>query len=178
LDGRIPLTSKIQNRTPAPLFLLASKKMATSDDTSDDASFEVMPQIFDKYISHFFNVAQSELHKPAGMVLPKWPIYHPYHPFNKTDGDDILQVPLAMTLPDTKYVPRPLLDIISTLDVQVVPYFVAQTLPYEDDTEVIPRYQYALFPDAKSEMKGFESIYAQCIIYEEDLFCNISSHIN
>jgi hypothetical protein len=142
----------------------------TSDDTEDDASFKLMQQIFDKYTSHFFNVAQSELHKPAGMVLPKLPIYHPYHPFNKTVGDYALQVPLAMTLLDTKFVPHSLMDIISTLDVHAVPYFVAQTLPYEDDTEVIPRYQYALFPDAKSEMKGFESTYAQGIIYEKNIY--------
>jgi hypothetical protein len=135
-------------------------------------SFTIQPQIFEKYTTRFFNVGPSELHKPAGMIIPKLPIYHPYHPFKNTLGDDIFQVPLAMILPNAelKLVPSKLMNCLSKIDIAipVVPYFVAQTLPYDVDTEVIPRYQYALFPDAKGEMKGFESIHAQSIVYERD----------
>jgi hypothetical protein len=133
-------------------------------------SFTLMPQIMEKYESRFLEVQQSELHKPAGMVIPKLPMYHPYHPFRKTTRDDILQVPLAMILPNTELVPRKLMDYVkqNNIKIPIVPYCLAQTLPYEDDTEVIPRYQYAFFPDAEGEMKGFEAIYAQSIIYEKD----------
>ena len=118
--------------------------MSADDDVS---SFTIIPQLFDSYTTKFFNATQSELLKPAGMVIPKLPMYHLYHPFKKTVNDGILQVPVAMILPDTALVPKPLMDIISAInvDVPIVPFFLAQTLPYQDDTEVIPRYQYALF---------------------------------
>lgn len=149
---------------------IKTSKMASTQNNNDDNEFIIQSQLLDKYKTRFFNTNPSELHYPAGMVIPKLPMYHPYHPFKRTFGDDVLQVPLAMILPDLKLVPKSLLDIISTINVSIpiISYFVAQTLPYEDDTEVIPRYQYAIFQNAKGEMKGFESMYAQSIIYEGD----------
>ena len=76
----------------------------------------LMPQqLIDKYETRFYNnCQQSELYKPSGMVIPKLPMYHPYHPFRNTIGDDdILQVPLAAILPDTNLVPQPLLKLIA-----------------------------------------------------------------
>ncbi|KAL3772799.1 hypothetical protein ACHAW5_009331 [Stephanodiscus triporus] len=130
----------------------------------------LIPQIIDGYETRFLGVLQSELYKPAGMILPKLPIYHPYHPFkNVTHGDNILQVPLAIILPNTDQVPRQLLEHIAKRNIApLTPYFIAQTLPYESETEVICRYQYALFPEAKCEMKGQQSMWAQSIIYERD----------
>lgn len=127
-------------------------------------SFALMPQIMDKYETRFVGVQQSELCKPSGMVIPKLPIYHPYHPFRNVTSDDILQVPLAILLPNTNLVPTQLLELITKKHIDVTPYFVVQTLPYNLDTDVICRYQYALFPDAKSEMKGHESIFAQSTV--------------
>ena len=49
---------------------------------------------------------------------------------------------------------------------KIIPYFIVQTLPYKSDTEVICRYQYALFPNATSEMSGHESIWTQSYIYD------------
>ena len=140
----------------------------SSSETDVIQSFSTIPQIMEKYETKFCGVDQSELYKPAGMVLPKLPMYHPYHPFKNVKGDDILQVPLAMILPNTDLVPPPLLKHIANIDVEgITPYFVAQTLPYDPETEVICRYQYALFPDAKSEMKGHDSIHSQSFIYDE-----------
>lgn len=142
------------------------------DDALSDLieSFALMPQIIDKYETRFLGVQQSELYKPAGMVIPKLPMYHPYHPFKYTNnGDDILQVPLAIILPNTDMVPLPLLEHVtkSGIDPPLTPYFIAQTLPYSPETEVICRYQYALFQEAECEMKGNQSIWTQSIIYEK-----------
>lgn len=144
--------------------------MASTQNNNNVNEFTIQSQLMEKYKTQFFNINPSELHYPAGMVIPKLPMYHPYHPFKRTVGDDVLQVPLAMILPDLELVPKPLLDIISIIKVNVpiMSYFVAQTLPYEDNAEVIPRYQYAIFQNAKGEMEGFESMYAQSIIYEGD----------
>jgi len=141
-----------------------------------DAPLALMPQIIDKYETRFWGVQQSELYKPAGMIIPKLPMYHPYHPFKNVthdhdDGDDyILQVPLAIILPNADLVPQPLLKFITekNIDTTLTPYFIAQTLPYESETEVICRYQYCLFPDATSEMMRHQTIWAQSIIYEHD----------
>ena len=138
--------------------------------------FALIPQLIDKYETRFWEVEQSELYKPAGIVIPKLPMYHPYHPFRNTshdvdEGDDMmLQVPLAFVLPSFDLVPTPLLNFIKerNIDGLITPYFTAQTLPYDPDTEVICRYQYCLFPDAKSEMMGNQSIWAQSIVYEQD----------
>lgn len=134
-------------------------------------SFALMPQLMDKYESRFFGVNQSDLYRPAGMVVPKLPMYHPYHPFRRTnDIDDILQVPLAMILPNNDLAPQSLLDLITigNIKVPVTPYFIAQTLPYQPETEVICRYQYGLFPEAKGEMKGNQAIWAQSFLYGKD----------
>ena len=128
----------------------------------------LMPQqLIDKYETRFYNnCQQSALYKPSGMVIPKLPMYHPYHPFRNTLGDDdILQVPLAVILPNTDLIPQPLLKLIANTNNKIIPYFIVQTLPYKSDTEVICRYQYALFPNATSEMSGHESIWAQSYIY-------------
>ncbi len=142
------------------------------DDALSDRmeSFDLMPQIIDGYETRFWGVVQSELNKPTGMIVPKLPIYHPYHPFkNVTHGDNILQVPLAIVLPNTDLVPGQLLEHIAKRNIPLVtPYFIAQTLPYKSETEVICRYQYALFPEARCEMRGHQSMWAQCIIYERD----------
>lgn len=139
------------------------------DDALSDESFDLMPQIIDGYETRFWRVVQSELYKPTGMILPKLPIYHPYNPFkNVTHEDNILQVPLAIVLLNTDLVPRQLLEHIATRNIEPVPYFIAQTLPYESTTEVICRYQYALFPEARCEMRGHQSMWAQSIIYECD----------
>jgi len=97
-------------------------------------------------------------------------MYHPYHPFRNIIGDDdILQVPLAVILPNTDLVPQPLLKLIANTNTnnKIIPYFIVQTLPYKPDTQVICRYQYALFPNATSEMSGYESIWAQSFIYKD-----------
>ena len=127
----------------------------------------LMPQqLIDKYETRFYNCEQSDLYKPSGMVIPKLPMYHPYHPFRNTiEDDDILQVPLAIILPNIDLVPQPLLKLIANTNVKITPYFIVQTLPYKPDTQVICRYQYALFPNATSEMSGHESIWAQSYIY-------------
>ncbi len=142
------------------------------DDTTSDCiqPFALMPQIIDGYETRFWGVLQSELYKPTGMIMPKLPIYHPYNPFkNVTYGDHILQVPLAIVLPNTDFVPQQLLELISKkISAPVTPYFIAQTLPYLSETEVICRYQYALFPEAKCEMMGYQSMWAQSIIFERD----------
>ncbi len=142
--------------------------------------FALIPQIIDKYETRFWGVEQSELYKPTGIVIPKLPMYHPYHPFNNAthdvDGDDMmLQVPLAFVLPDLDLVPHPLMKFIKerNIDDLITPYFIIQTLPYDTETEVICRYQYCLFPDAKSEMMGHQSIWAQSIVYEQDKEINI-----
>jgi hypothetical protein len=130
-------------------------------------SSTLMPQIIDGYETRFCGVLQSDLYKPTGMIMPKLPIYHPYHPFK--NGDCILQVPLAIVLPNTDLVPRQVLELIANKSIApVTPYFIAQTLPYESETEVMCRYQYALFPKAKCEMIGHESMWAQSIIFERD----------
>lgn len=140
-------------------------------------SLALMPQILDKYETRFLRVEQSELYQPAGMVMPKLPMYHPYHPFKHvTKEDGILQVPLAMIIDGEgdgfrDLVPVPLREHINKKDIgetPIIQYFIAQTLPYNNGTEVICRYQYALFPHAKGEMKGHEAIWAQSIIYEKD----------
>jgi len=130
----------------------------------------LMPQqLIDKYETRFYNnCKQSNLYKPSGMVIPKLPMYHPYHPFRNTIGDDdILQAPLAVILPNTDLVPQPLLKLIANTNTKnkIIPYFIVQTLPYKPVTEIICRYQYALFPNATSEMSGHESIWAQSYIY-------------
>ena len=137
--------------------------------------FALIPQIIDKYETRFRGVQQSELYKPTGLIIPKLPMYHPYHPFKNVthdlDGTDMmLQVPLAMILPNTDLVPRPLLKFITgrNINATITPYFLAQTLPYDSETEVICRYQYCLFPDATSEMIGHQSIWAQSFIYKHD----------
>ena len=109
-----------------------SKKNNKNDDDQAMAelieSFSLMPQIMDKYETRFLRVEQSELYKPAGMIIPKLPMYHPYHPFkNVTNGDDILQVLLAIILPNTDLVPLPLLEHITknNMDDQIItPYFL------------------------------------------------------
>jgi hypothetical protein len=133
-----------------------------------DLPFALMPQIIDKYETRFWGVEQSELHKQIGMVIPKLPLYHPYHPY--PTGDDILQVPLAIILSNTDLVPDPLLKLITErkFGAPPTPYFLAQTLPYESETEIICRYQYCLFPDAKSEMSGHQSVWAQSVIYDHE----------
>jgi len=155
----------------------SSKEHDENDDADDDTLsdlieiFALMPHIIDKYETRFFGAQQSELYKPAGIVIPKLPMYHPYHPFkNVTNGDDILQVPLAIVLSNTDLVPLPLLELITKCNTKayITPYLIAQTLPYDPETEVICRYQYALFQEAKSEMKGHQSIWAQSIIYEKN----------
>ena len=147
-------------------------KDRNSNDDEDISSLTesfaaLMPQqLIDKYETRFYNCEQSALYKPSGMVIPKLPIYHPYHPFRNTIGDDdILQVPLAVILPNTDLIPQPLLKLIANTNNKIIPYFIVQTLPYKSDTEVICRYQYALFPNATSEMSGHESIWAQSFIY-------------
>lgn len=144
--------------------------------SSSHLPFALIPQIIDKYETRFWGVQQSELYKPTGMIIPRLPIFHPYHPFKNVthdlvDGDDLmLQVPLAIALPNTELVPHPLLEIISekNIDGIITPYFIGQTLPYDPDTEVICRYQYCLFQDATSEMMGHQSIWAQSVIYVQD----------
>ncbi|KAL7539836.1 hypothetical protein ACHAXR_009653 [Thalassiosira sp. AJA248-18] len=138
-------------------------------------SLTLMPQIIEKYETRFLRVEQSELYKPTGMVMPKLPMYHPYHPFKNNSNDDILQVPLAMILRNADLAPPPLVEYIkkNNIDVPTI-FFIAQTLPYGSDTEVICRYQYALFPEAKGEMKGHQSIWAQSVVYEKDkLFARV-----
>jgi len=149
----------------------------TKDTNDDDISnltesfATLMPQqLIDKYETRFYNCQQSDLYKPSGMVIPKLPMYHPYHPFRNIIGDDdILQVPLAVILPNTDLVPQPLLKLIANTNTnnKIIPYFIVQTLPYKPDTQVICRYQYALFPNATSEMSGYESIWAQSFIYKD-----------
>ena len=148
-------------------------KDRNSNDDEDISSLTesfaaLMPQqLIDKYETRFYNCEQSALYKPSGMVIPKLPMYHPYHPFRNTAGDDILQVPLAVILPNTDLVPQPLLKLIANTNNKIIPYFIVQTLPYKPDTEIICRYQYALFPNATSEMSGHESIWAQSYIYDD-----------
>lgn len=131
-------------------------------------SLALIPQLMEKYETRFYNISQSELYKPAGMVIPKLPMYHPYHPFRKTTNDDILQVPFAMVLPNNEFIPNSLKEKVAKYDINVpiTTYIIVQTLPYEVETEVICRYQYAMFPQAKGEMKGHESIWSQSIIYD------------
>mmetsp|Transcript_25699 Transcript_25699/g.53676 ORF Transcript_25699/g.53676 Transcript_25699/m.53676 type:complete len:298 (-) Transcript_25699:190-1083(-) len=144
-----------------------------------DSFAKIMPQVMDKYETRFSNVEQSELYKPAGMILPKLPMYHPYHPFgNVTNGDDILQVPLAMILRDSTtdcwgpllQPPPQLREQCKQFDGGITFYFIAQTLPYNPETSVICRYQYSLFPKAESEMNGHESIWAQSFVYEKNSY--------
>ncbi|KAL9185175.1 hypothetical protein ACHAXT_002952 [Thalassiosira profunda] len=123
-----------------------NKDDADEDEVTDlIASFALMPQLLDKYETRFWGVTQSELYKPAGAVIPALPVYHPYHPFrNVTNGDDILQVPLAMIVPSIDWfdsVPPPLLERIAKHAAPITYFLVAQTLPYEDGTQVICRYQ-------------------------------------
>lgn len=108
--------------------------MANTQNNNDENEFIIQSQLMDKYKTQFFN---------AGTVIPKLPMYHPYHLFKRTLGDDVLEVPLAMILPDLELVPKPLLGIISTIKahVPIISFFVAQTLPYEVDIKVIPKYQ-------------------------------------
>lgn len=163
ISDKMPLVGSKEER---------STECADGDDggTTSDllGSLALIPSILDKYETRFLGVEQSQLYKPAGAIVPKLPMYHPYHPFRRVTNDDILQVPLAVLLPNTKLVPRALLERAEELKIDGVPtaaYYVAQTLPYEPETEVICRHQYCLFPDAECEMRGHRSIWARSAIY-------------
>jgi len=155
-----------------------------NNNNNNSKFFTIFPQVIDGYETRFgVGVHPSELYQPTGMVLPKLPIYHPYHPLNDCstnaeNEDVILQVPLAMTLPSfddlhsSLVPPRELLDFIAKRNKDVnytstptTYYIIVQTLPYTSQTRIICRYQYALFPQAKAQMKGKESIWTQSIIY-------------
>lgn len=148
--------------------------MIDNDDAASsgqEETFSLVPQIMDKYETRFWGVQQSELYKPAGLVVPSFPIYHPYHPFSgATEDDTLLQVPLAMSFLNFADVsPQQLLEQISEIDSSIIqPFFVVQTLPYLPGTPIIARYQYGLFPDGKCEMKGFEAMWAQSFIYDDE----------
>lgn len=141
------------------------------ETSTDESSFHLIPQLIDKYETRCWRVNQSNLYQPAGLTMPKLPVYHPYHPFRSVANDDeLLQIPLAMQLKgveDLGAIPRPLLDLLPDINVPAIPFFLVQTLPYKNGTEVIARYQYALFPNAESSMQGFQSIWAQGILFDE-----------
>lgn len=156
-----------------------------NSNSNNSNYFTIIPQVIDGETRFGVGVHPSELYQPTGMVLPKLPIYHPYHPLNNCitnaeNEDIILQVPLAMILPSfddlhssSLVPPRELLDFIAKQNknvnyytsTQTTYYIIVQTLPYTPQTRIICRYQYALFPQAKSQMKGKESIWTQSIIY-------------
>ncbi len=141
----------------------------TKDEDAKKETFVILPQIMEEYETRFWRVEQSELYKSAGMIAPKLPLYHPYHPFtNETKGYDLPQVPLAMEFENyVDLAPRHITEIVSKIDPTMVQtYLAVQSLPYMPGTPVIARYQYGLFPEGKSEMKGFESIWAQGIVYD------------
>mmetsp|Transcript_17851 Transcript_17851/g.37286 ORF Transcript_17851/g.37286 Transcript_17851/m.37286 type:complete len:265 (+) Transcript_17851:83-877(+) len=141
----------------------------TKDDDATQETFAILPQIMEDYETRFWRVEQSELYKPAGVIAPKLPLYHPYHPFtNVTNGYDLPQVPLATKFDNyTDVAPHHLLDMVSAINpTEVQTFFVVQSLPYLPGIPVIARYQYGVFPDAKSEMKGFQSIWAQGIVFD------------
>ena len=97
-----------------------------------EACVALRKQRHDKYETRFYNCEQSALYKPSGMVIPKLPMYHPYHPFRNTiEDDDILQVPLAVILPNTDLVPQPLLKLIANTNTnnQSRSTLVAYTIP-------------------------------------------------
>ena len=74
----------------------------TSSGIDDDGNnnnsskfFTIIPQVIDGYETRFgVGVHPSELHQPTGMVLPKLPIYHPYHPLNdcitNAENEDVI----------------------------------------------------------------------------------------
>jgi hypothetical protein len=149
---------------------------------SDNIFFTIIPQVLDGYKTRFgAGVHPSELYQPTGMIIPKLPMYHPYYPLNNcitnADNEDvILQVPLAMILPSVDDLqplvpPQELRDFIAKRNRDISSttpttyYIIVQTLPYTPNTQIICRYQYALFPNAKCQMKGHESIWAQSRIY-------------
>ena len=154
-----------------------------NNNNNNSKFFTIIPQVIDGYETRFgVGVHPSELYQPTGMVLPKLPIYHPYHPLNDCitnaeNEDVILQVPLAVTLPSfddlhSLVPPRELLDFIAKRNKDVsytstptTYYIIVQTLPYTPQTRIICRYQYALFPQAMAQMKGKESIWTQSIIH-------------
>lgn len=155
-----------------------------NNNNNNSKFFTIIPQVIDGYETRFgVGAHPSELYQPTGMVLPKLPIYHPYHPLNNCitnaeNEDVIFQVPLAMILPSFNDLhslvpPRELLDFIAkrnknvnyTTSTPTTHYIIVQTLPYTPQTRIICRYQYAFFPQAKAQMKGKESIWTQSIIY-------------
>ena len=198
--------------------LRCASRSSSSSNSNSKFCFTIIPQVFDGYETRFgVGVQPSELYQPTGMVLPKLPMYHPYHPLNNNSlihKEDILQVPLAMIIsssapnnndkdaedcdhqPPLLVPPRKLLDLIAKRrssssrrrNNNIIignnngnhgsspdSYFIiVQTLPYRPDTQVICRYQYALFPNAKSQMKGHESLWAQSIIYNH--YCNTNTN--
>jgi hypothetical protein len=166
--------------------------------SSSNTFFTIIPQVLDGYKTRFgAGVHPSELYQPTGMVLPKLPMYHPYHPLNNCianaeNEDVILQVPLAMILPSVDDLhplvpPQELLDFIakrnrnmniSSSTIPTTYYIIVQTLPYTPNTQILCRYQYALFPNAKCQMKGYESIWAQSIIYNHHSNSNNNNNNN
>ena len=149
-------------------------QLASRDDElitlPGDEPFTLMPQLLGGYQTLFWGVDQSDLYHPTGMVAPQYPLYHPYHPFlNVTKKDEIPQVPIAMPLLNyERMAPLALLKLLPEIKSHIIPFFVVQSLPYGEQTSVIARYQYGLFPDGKRMMRGTQAIFAQGIVYEGD----------